>query len=76
MSVEPTDPPEDMTGTGWHCYIIEQGRNRIRGYKPGSLASVTGSVQELVARLNDRRNGKRGRAQLTLAPARKKAKGA
>jgi len=63
-----------MTGTGWHCYVIEQGRNRIRGYQPGSLATVTESVREIVARLNERRNGKRGRAQLALTPANKKAK--
>ena len=63
-----------MTGTGWHCYVIEQGSNRIRGYRPGSLASVTGSVQELVTRLNDRRKGKHGQTHLALTPANKKGK--
>lgn len=22
VSVEPTDPPTDVGGTGWHCYVI------------------------------------------------------
>ena len=29
VSVEPTDPPGDMVGTGWHCYVIEQGKRAM-----------------------------------------------
>ena len=73
VSVEPTDPPPDMVGTGWHCYIIEQGSNRIRGYQRGSTRAVTRAVEEIVARLNERRYGKKGRVQLTMSTRGKKA---
>jgi hypothetical protein len=46
-----------MVGTGWHCYVIEQGENRIRGYQ----------------RLNERRYGKRGRVHLNMSGQGKKA---
>jgi len=61
MSVESTDPPEHMGGIGWHCYVIGQGANTIRGYRQGSLETVRQSVEEIVARLNERRLGKRGK---------------
>jgi hypothetical protein len=32
VSVESTIPPEHMGGTDWHCYVIGQGTNTIRGY--------------------------------------------
>ena len=67
VSVEPADPPQGMVGSGWHCYIIEQGENTIRGYQQGNLRSVTRSVEEIVARLNDRRYGKRGRVHLDMS---------
>lgn len=67
VSVEPTDPPRDMVGTGWHCYVIEQGDNRIRGYQRGSAKAVKRAVEEIVARLNERRYGKKGRVQLTMS---------
>ncbi len=72
VSVEPTDPPRDMVGTGWHCYVIEQGSNRIRGYQQGSIKSVTQAVQEIVIRLNERRYGRKGRVQLTMSTRGKK----
>ena len=61
VSVEWTVPPEHMGGTDWHCYVIEQGTNTIRGYQQGSLEIVRQSVEEIVTRLNERRLGKRGR---------------
>ena len=64
VSVEPVDPPRGIVGGGWHCYIIEQGENTIRGYRQGNLKSVTRSVEEIVAQLNERRYGKRGRVHL------------
>ena len=75
VSVCPTEPPPSMTGTGWHCYLIVQGKNTIRGYRQGSLKSVTLSVEETVARLNERRMGKRGRVHLEMS-SRNKAAGA
>ena len=72
VSVEPADPPEDMDGTGWHCYIIEQGKNRIRGYQQGNAKAVRRSVEEIVVRLNERRYGKSGRVHLTMSSSSKK----
>lgn len=74
VSVEPTDPPGDLGGTGWHCYIIEQGDNRIRGYTQGKGKAVMRSVEEIVARLNERRRGKSGRVHLTMSAQEKKVK--
>jgi hypothetical protein len=75
VSVEPIDAPADTAGTGWHCYIIQQGRNTIRGYKRGDFQLVTQAVQEIVARLNERRHGKMGRVHLVMSSQSKKAKG-
>ena len=66
ISVESTVPPEHMGGTGWHCYVIGQGTNTIRGYQQGSLENVRQSVEEIVTRLNERRLGKRGRVYLDM----------
>ncbi len=67
VSVEPTDPPRDMVGTGWHRYIIVQGSNTIRGYQRGNIKAVRRAVEEIVARLNERRYGKSGRVHLTMS---------
>ena len=75
VSVEPSDPPPDMEGTGWHCYVIGQGENRIRGYRQGSIKSVTRVVEENVARLNERRYGKSGRTHVVLSSPAKRAQG-
>lgn len=71
VSVEPTDPPGDMVGAGWHCYVIVQGNNTIRGYQQGNIKSVTRAVEEIVARLNERRYGKSGRVHLTMSQGKK-----
>lgn len=71
VSVRPTEPPSDIGGTNWHSYIIVQGTNTIRGYRQGSLISVTKAVKELVFRLNERRAGKRGRVHLVLPTPKK-----
>lgn len=72
VSVEPADPPRGMVGTGWHCYIIGQGKNTIRGYQRGSRKAVAESAQEIVMRLNERRYGKRGRVHLVMTAQGKK----
>lgn len=65
-----------MTGTVWHCYVIEQGKNSIRGYRQGSMDSVTRAVEEIVFRLNERQRGKFGRVHLTMSsPSNKKDRG-
>ena len=74
VSVEPTAPPGNMVGTGWHRYIIMQGKNTIRGYQRGDIKAVRQAVEEIVARLNERRYGKKGRVHLTMSSPAKKAK--
>jgi hypothetical protein len=74
VSVEPSDPPADTVGTGWHCYTIRQGDNTIRGYQRGDIRIVTQAVEEIVSRLNDRRYGKNGRVHLVMSSQSKKAK--
>ena len=64
VSVESTVPPEHLAGTGWHCYVITQGGNTIRGYQQGSPETVRLAVEDIVTRLNERRLGKRGRVYL------------
>ena len=65
-SVLPSEPPPDAQGFNWHCYVIVQGANTIRGYRQGNLGSVTSAVEEIVTQLNDRRTGKRGRVHLVM----------
>ena len=73
--IEPTDTPPDMEGGGWHRYVIGLGETRISGFQRGSLDEVTQSVQETVARLNERRLGKRGRVHLDMTAKGKKTAG-
>ena len=72
VSVEPTDPPRDMVGTGWHRYVIAQGDNTIRGYQRGNIKAVRRAVEEIVVRLNERRYGKSGRVHLNMSSQAKK----
>ena len=73
-SVEPVDPPRGMAGTDWHRYIIVQGKNNIRGYRQGSIDTVTQAVEEIVVRLNERRRGRFGRVHLTMSSKKDKDK--
>lgn len=72
-SVSPADPPQGMDGTNWHCYIIVQGANKIRGFRQGSRKAVMEAVEEIVLQLNERRGGKRGRVHVQLPSAKKQA---
>ena len=74
VSVKPADAPRGTVGTDWHCYVIEQGKNNIRGYRQGSIDTVTRAVDEIVVRLNERRRGKYGRVHLTMSSQGKKEK--
>ena len=42
----------------WHRYVISQGTNTIEGVRAGTHAEVTTLVNEMVERLNERREGK------------------
>jgi len=75
VSVEPTDPPRDLAGTGWHCYIIAQGKTTIRGYQQGDVKAVTRAVEEIVMGMNERRYGKKGRVHLQMSAKGNKADG-
>ena len=50
--------PEGSEGI-WHRYVISQGDNRITGLRPGGRAEVASQLEEMVARLNERRLGKK-----------------
>ena len=69
VSVEPTDAPEGMEGDGWFCYKIAQGTNNIRGFRQGTRKTVLLAAEEIVSQLNERRLGKRARAELAKAKA-------
>ena len=67
VSVRPANPPSGMEGSNWHQYVIAfEGSNTINGYQQGNLRVVTRAVEEIVAQLNERHRGKRGRVQLPL----------
>ena len=72
LSIEPTEPPDGMEGTDWHCYVIEQGKNRIHGYQQGKIKAVTRAVEAIVVQLNERRYGNKRRVHLTMSSSAKK----
>ncbi len=56
-----------MEGSNWHQYVIAfEGSDTIHGYQQGNLKAVTKAVEEIVAQMNERHLGKRGRVQLPL----------
>lgn len=63
------DPPPESDASEWHSYVITQGDNTIRGYREGNLKVVTQAAEVICAQLNERRMGKRARAQLVIAKA-------
>ena len=70
-SVKPAEPPAGSDDSEWHSYVIVQGPNTIRGFREGSLRSVTQAAELIVTQLNERRMGKRARAQLVIAKNKK-----
>jgi len=68
ISIDKADAPSGTDGDNWHRYVIAQGKNTIRGHRQGSLRSVKEAVDGLVAQLNERRFGKRGRVNLVPTP--------
>jgi hypothetical protein len=47
--------------------VIAQGNNRIVGHRPGSEEHVRLAAEQLVLRLNERRNFRTGRNSLIIA---------
>jgi len=68
VSIKRTDAPPGMEGSGWHNYVISQGNNTIRGFRQGTMKVVTAAVEEIIAQLNERQLGKRGRVNLVPSP--------
>jgi hypothetical protein len=64
VSIRSTAAPSGSAGQDWFAYCIAQGTNLINGYRRGDLADVTVGVENIVAALNERRVGKRGRVDL------------
>ncbi len=69
VSIQRAKPPPGVEGSNWHQYVIAfEGSNTIHGYQPGNLKAVTRAVEEIVAQLNERHMGKRGRVNLVPTP--------
>lgn len=68
VSVSRSDPPAGMEGDDWHRYVIAQGSNTIEGYRQGKPRAVKQAVEEIVAQVNERHMGKRGRVNLVPTP--------
>ena len=64
VSIRSSAAPSGSAGQDWYAYCIAQGTNLINGYRRGALAEVTVGVENIVAALNERRVGKRGRVDL------------
>lgn len=73
VSIKRSEPPSGMEGSDWYRYEIIQGDNRIHGYRSGNRKNVTRAVEGIVAQLNERRSGKRGRVQFIPSPKKKKS---
>lgn len=56
-SISKAAAPSGADGV-WHSYVISQGTNKIAGVRAGTHEEVTRLLQEMVERLNDRREGK------------------
>ncbi|MDA0679194.1 MAG: hypothetical protein O3A13_04560 [Proteobacteria bacterium] len=62
VSIQRAETPPDGEGADWYDYEIVQGQHTINGCRQGKLKAVTEAVEVIVAQLNERRYGKRGRA--------------
>jgi hypothetical protein len=56
-SITKAAAPDGAEGV-WHSYVISQGTNTIAGVRAGTHAEVTLLVNDMVERLNARREGK------------------
>ncbi len=60
------EPPDGQTEAEWYRYVISQGRGAMSGLRQGTRESVTAAVEEIVARMNERRLGRFGRVHLRM----------
>jgi hypothetical protein len=66
VSIRSVPAPAGATGAGWHRYEINQGQNKIVGYRDGGIGEVTIAVEAIVLQLNERRRHRRGRVHVVL----------
>ncbi len=67
VSVRRAEHPPGGKGSNWYRYVIAfEGTDVIHGSRSGSLKVVTTAVEAIVAQLNERHLGKRGRVNLAL----------
>jgi len=68
VSIKRAETPAGGEGPDWYAYVIAQGTHIINGCRQGNRNTVTTAVDEIVAQLNERRFGKRGRVNLVATP--------
>ncbi len=67
VSVRRAEPLPGGKGSNWYRYVIAfEGTKTIHGCRQGSVKAVTTAVEEIVAQLNERHLGNRGRVNLVL----------
>ncbi len=67
--VQRAEPPPGGKGSYWYRYVIAfEGTNTIHGCQQGGIKDVTRAVEEIVAQMNERHLGKRGRVNLIPTP--------
>lgn len=72
VSVKRAEAPAGAEGSDWYRYVIAFGGSKsIQGCRQGNLNDVTGAVEEIVAQLNERHRGKKGRVHLVPTPKKK-----
>jgi len=72
VSVRRAEPPPGGKGSNWYRYVIAfEGTKTIHGCRQGGVKAVTRAVEEIVAQLNERHLGKRGRVNLMWPPKKK-----
>jgi hypothetical protein len=65
VSIQIVEPPPGGKGSNWYRYVIAfEGTNTIHGCRQGGIKTVTREVEDIVAQLNERHLGKRGRVNL------------
>ncbi len=69
VSVRRAEPPPGAEGSYWYRYVIAfEGTKTIHGCRQGGVKAVTTAVEEIVAQLNERHLGNRGRVNLRPTP--------
>jgi hypothetical protein len=52
-SIDSAPPPDNSDGS-WFRYVIVQGKNRIVGFRSGSLTELHPVLEDMVNKLNER----------------------